>query len=213
MPDNRRRHAPCRARTARSFARDATSASRRVYIGGPAFGARDRPQQHGGTSNASRATPTVSARASSSRTTPSCATTSWRRRAAWPGDTNAGADALIVQDMGCWKWTCRRSSCTPARRPTSARREGALPAGRGLQQMVLARELTLEQIRPSRRGARGHAGVLRPRRAVRAYSGNCYISHAHTGRSANRGSCSQECRLPYTVTDAQAASSRTTSTC
>jgi len=36
-----------------------------------------------------------------------------------------------------------------------------------------------------------------------AYSGNCYISHAHTGRSANRGSCSQECRLPFTVEDAQ----------
>jgi uncharacterized protein len=35
-----------------------------------------------------------------------------------------------------------------------------------------------------------------------AYSGQCFISHAHTGRSANRGNCSQECRLPYTVTDA-----------
>ena len=36
-----------------------------------------------------------------------------------------------------------------------------------------------------------------------AYSGQCFISHAHTGRSANRGNCSQECRLPYTVLDAQ----------
>ncbi len=36
-----------------------------------------------------------------------------------------------------------------------------------------------------------------------AYSGQCYISHAHTGRSANRGDCSQACRLPYHVTDAQ----------
>ena len=33
------------------------------------------------------------------------------------------------------------------------------------------------------------------------FGGQCFISHAHTGRSANRGSCSQECRLPYTVTD------------
>ena len=32
-----------------------------------------------------------------------------------------------------------------------------------------------------------------------AYSGQCYISHAHTGRSANRGECSQACRLPYTL--------------
>jgi putative protease len=36
-----------------------------------------------------------------------------------------------------------------------------------------------------------------------AYSGQCFISHAHTGRSANRGDCSQACRLPYTVTDPQ----------
>jgi putative protease len=34
-----------------------------------------------------------------------------------------------------------------------------------------------------------------------AYSGQCYISHAHTGRSANRGECSQACRLPYTLED------------
>lgn len=36
-----------------------------------------------------------------------------------------------------------------------------------------------------------------------AYSGQCNISHAQTGRSANRGDCSQACRLPYQVTDAQ----------
>ena len=36
-----------------------------------------------------------------------------------------------------------------------------------------------------------------------AYSGQCYVSHAQTGRSANRGDCSQACRLPWTVTDTQ----------
>jgi putative protease len=36
-----------------------------------------------------------------------------------------------------------------------------------------------------------------------AYSGQCNISHAHTGRSANRGDCSQACRLPYTLQDAK----------
>ena len=34
-----------------------------------------------------------------------------------------------------------------------------------------------------------------------AFSGQCFISHAHTGRSANRGECSQECRLPFTLED------------
>jgi collagenase-like PrtC family protease len=46
-----------------------------------------------------------------------------------------------------------------------------------------------------------------------AYSGQCYISHAHTGRSANRGDCSQACRLPYQVVTPRAASSPTTNTC
>jgi putative protease len=36
-----------------------------------------------------------------------------------------------------------------------------------------------------------------------AFSGQCFISHAHTGRSANRGECSQECRLPYRLEDSQ----------
>ncbi len=36
-----------------------------------------------------------------------------------------------------------------------------------------------------------------------AFSGQCYISHAQTGRSANRGDCSQACRLPYTLQDNQ----------
>ena len=36
-----------------------------------------------------------------------------------------------------------------------------------------------------------------------SYSGQCYLSHARTGRSANRGDCSQACRLPYSLADAQ----------
>jgi putative protease len=36
-----------------------------------------------------------------------------------------------------------------------------------------------------------------------AFSGQCNISHAQTGRSANRGDCSQACRLPYTLKDDQ----------
>ncbi len=36
-----------------------------------------------------------------------------------------------------------------------------------------------------------------------AFSGQCNISHAQTGRSANRGDCSQACRLPYTLKDNQ----------
>jgi putative protease len=70
--------------------------------------------------------------------------------------------------------------------------------------MVLARELDLHQIRA--------VAAAAPRATLEffihgalcvAYSGQCYLSHAHTGRSANRGDCSQPCRLPYTVTDSK----------
>jgi collagenase-like PrtC family protease len=68
----------------------------------------------------------------------------------------------------------------------------------GFSQIVLARELTLEQIRhPRRRPARCTLEFFIHGALCVAYSGQCYISHAHTGRSANRGDCSQACRLPY----------------
>lgn len=80
----------------------------------------------------------------------------------------------------------------------------------GLSQIVLARELDLQEI-AAIRDALGAA--TDPARCTLeffihgalcvAYSGQCYISHAHTGRSANRGDCSQACRLPYQVLDAQ----------
>jgi 23S rRNA 5-hydroxycytidine C2501 synthase len=74
----------------------------------------------------------------------------------------------------------------------------------GFSQMVLARELDLKQIRAIQ--AQVPRAVLEffvHGALCVAYSGQCFISHAHTGRSANRGSCSQECRLPFTVQDAQ----------
>lgn len=74
----------------------------------------------------------------------------------------------------------------------------------GLSQIVLARELDLKQIKAVH-------DVLNPNTTIEyfihgalcvAYSGQCFISHAHTGRSANRGDCNQACRLPYEVLDA-----------
>jgi len=74
----------------------------------------------------------------------------------------------------------------------------------GFSQMVLARELNLNQIRAITDVVKDSViehfihGAL-----CVAYSGQCFISHAHTGRSANRGDCSQACRLPYEVLDSQ----------
>jgi len=71
---------------------------------------------------------------------------------------------------------------------------------------VLARELDLQQIRSIYQTLDADRCKLEffiHGALCVAYSGQCYISHAHTGRSANRGDCSQACRLPYTLEDAQ----------
>ena len=128
------------------------------------------------------------------------------RRLAW-SVYEAGADVLIVQDMGLLELDLppiqlHASTQTDIRTPEKAR----FLQDVGFSQMVLARELTLEQIADIR-------AATDPQRLTLeffihgalcvAYSGQCFISHAHTGRSANRGDCSQACRLPYEVRDAQ----------
>jgi putative protease len=121
---------------------------------------------------------------------------------------DAGVDALIIQDMGLLELDLppiqlHASTQTDIRTPEKAR----FLADVGFSQLVLARELTLEQIVSVYRETHAHAkndvileffvhGAL-----CVAYSGQCYISAAHTGRSANRGECSQACRLPYQVVD------------
>ncbi|MFN3375124.1 MAG: peptidase U32 family protein [Burkholderiaceae bacterium] len=133
------------------------------------------------------------------------------RRMAWQV-YEAGADALIIQDMGLLEIDLppiqlHASTQTDIRTPEKAR----FLQDSGLSQIVLARELTVQQI------AQVHAALHEgtdPARAATieffihgalcvAYSGQCNISHAQTGRSANRGDCSQACRLPYQVQDAQ----------
>jgi len=128
------------------------------------------------------------------------------RRMAWDV-WHAGADVLIIQDMGLLELDLppiqlHASTQTDIRTAAKAR----FLQDAGFSQLVLARELTLEQIREIHQ-------QLDPDRCQLeffvhgalcvAYSGQCYISHAHTGRSANRGDCSQACRLPYHVVDAQ----------
>jgi collagenase-like PrtC family protease len=119
----------------------------------------------------------------------------------------AGADVLIVQDMGLLELDLppiqlHASTQTDIRTPEKAR----FLQDVGFSQMVLARELTLGQIAAIRAATDPNRLTLEffiHGALCVAYSGQCFISHAHTGRSANRGDCSQACRLPYEVRDAQ----------
>ncbi|MBI3100213.1 MAG: U32 family peptidase [Burkholderiales bacterium] len=179
-----------------------------VYIGGPAFGAR------AGAGNDIRDLERLIAHAHRfhSRVFITLNTIlrddelEGARQMAWQV-YNAGADALIIQDMGLLELDLppiqlHASTQTDIRTPEKAR----FLQDCGLSQIVLARELTVQQIAAVR------AATDPQRCAIEffihgalcvAYSGQCYISHAQTGRSANRGDCSQACRLPYQVTDAQ----------
>ena len=119
---------------------------------------------------------------------------------------NAGADALIIQDMGLLELDLppiqlHASTQTDIRTPE----KGRFLQDAGLSQIVLARELDLKQIAAVRAAtdpSRTTIEYFVHGALCVAYSGQCFISHAHTGRSANRGDCNQACRLPYEVMDA-----------
>lgn len=116
----------------------------------------------------------------------------------------AGVDALIVQDMALLEMDIppiqlHASTQCDIRSAAKAK----FLAEVGFSQLVLARELSIPQIREIAQTV-GEAATIEyfiHGALCVAFSGQCYISHAETGRSANRGDCSQACRLPYTLTE------------
>ncbi len=177
-----------------------------VYIGGPSFGARStadnsvqdiaRLVQHAHRFH-SRIFVTLNTILQDDELEPA-------RKLAWQL-YDAGVDALIIQDMGLLEIDLppiqlHASTQTDIRTPEKAK----FLQDAGLSQIVLARELSLPQIAAIRDAIDTERTILEffvHGALCVAYSGQCYISHAHTGRSANRGDCSQACRLPYEVKD------------
>jgi putative protease len=185
-----------------------------VYIGGPAFGAR----ANAGNSIADIERLAAHAHRYHAKVFVTLNTIlrddelDEARRLAWQF-YEAGADALIVQDMGLLELDLppiqlHASTQTDIRTLEKAR----FLQDVGFSQIVLARELTLQEVAKISDGLKVGAGDTANCAAATleffvhgalcvAFSGQCYISHAHTGRSANRGECSQACRLPYTLED------------
>ena len=174
-----------------------------VYIGGPSFGARAsasndvadiaRLVTHAHRYNA-RVFATINTILRDDELEPA-------RQQVWQL-YEAGVDALIVQDMGLLELDLppiqlHASTQTDIRTPEKAR----FLQDVGLSQIVLARELDLDQIAAIRAATGCSLEFFVHGALCVAYSGQCFISHAHTGRSANRGDCSQPCRLPYQVAD------------
>lgn len=114
----------------------------------------------------------------------------------------AEVDALIVQDMGLLEMDLppiqlHASTQTDIRTVEKAQFLDQV----GFSQIVLAREMDIATIQKIAAVTTCNLEYFIHGALCVAFSGQCFISHAHTGRSANRGECSQECRLPYTLED------------
>jgi putative protease len=113
----------------------------------------------------------------------------------------AGADAVIVQDLGLVRLI--RKMAPTLHVHASTQMTLTEPRGidfvreLGVERVVLARELSLADIAKVTAGTEMPVEVFVHGALCVAYSGQCLTSEALGGRSANRGQCAQACRLPY----------------
>jgi len=114
----------------------------------------------------------------------------------------AGADALIIQDMAYLEMNLppialHASTQTNNYQPDKVR----FLERAGFSRIILARELTLQQIMEIRKETTAGLEFFVHGSLCVSLSGRCYLSYAIGGRSANRGACAQPCRRKYSLTD------------
>lgn len=116
---------------------------------------------------------------------------------------NAGVDALIVQDMGITQLNLPPIPLHASTQMDNRTVEKVrFLSNAGFRQVVLARELSLDEIRKIHEACPDVALEVFVHGALCvSYSGQCYVSEACFGRSANRGECAQFCRLPFSMVD------------
>jgi len=115
---------------------------------------------------------------------------------------NIKVDALIVQDMAIFEMNLppiviHASTQANNREP----KQVDFLQKAGMKRVVLARELNLDQIKDIHENSDVELEFFVSGALCVSFSGNCYMSIAGGERSANRGSCAQNCRLPYKLTD------------
>jgi len=113
-----------------------------------------------------------------------------------------GVDALIIQDMAIMEMelppiVLHASTQANNRDPKNIK----FLADAGIKRVVLARELNLHQIKEISDATDVELEFFVTGALCVSFSGNCYMSVANGERSANRGSCAQNCRLPYNLID------------
>lgn len=116
---------------------------------------------------------------------------------------NAGVDAAIVQDMGLLE-----THLPPIELHASTQTHNLDPRRIkfleqvGFRRIILARETSLEQMKKLREEVTADLETFVQGALCVCYSGQCYLSQYLTGRSGNRGACSQPCRSSYNLVNA-----------
>ena len=115
----------------------------------------------------------------------------------------AGADAAIIQDMGLLETGLPPIPLIASTQTHNTTPEKVLFLEKaGFRRVILARELTLGEIKAIRRETSVELEFFVHGALCVSYSGQCYLSYALGGRSGNRGECAQPCRKLYTLGDA-----------
>lgn len=120
-----------------------------------------------------------------------------RKASAW------GVDAVLVQDWGLWQLARTAAPDLPLHASTQMSLHTLAGAKRaaelGMERVVLARELSARDVEGICRACGAEVEVFAHGALCMCYSGQCAMSAMIGGRSGNRGTCAQPCRLPYTV--------------
>lgn len=118
---------------------------------------------------------------------------------------DARADAVLVADLGIFMLCRETVPRLPVHISTQAnnvnRRTVQAWAQLGARRVVLARELSREEIREIRRHTDVELEMFVHGSMCISYSGRCLLSNYFTGRDANRGSCAQSCRWKYALVE------------
>ncbi|MBE7028361.1 MAG: U32 family peptidase [Ruminococcaceae bacterium] len=115
-----------------------------------------------------------------------------------------GADSVIVQDLGLVSLLAEQLPDFPIHASTQMTVHtlsgvNVLADNFGVKRVVLSRELSYDEIAQIRNNTKTELEVFVHGALCMSYSGECLFSSVLGGRSGNRGSCAQPCRLPYTL--------------
>ena len=175
-----------------------------VYIGGPSFGAREKA----GNSIEDIAKLCDHAHQFDAKVYVTLNTLLYEReweparKLAWDC-WNAGVDALIVQDLNLLQLDLPPIPLHASTQCDNLTMERVKELEQlGFEQVVLGRELTIEEIREIRRQTTVPLEFFVHGSLCVCHSGRCYLSQYIGNRSANRGACAQPCRLPWDLVDA-----------